>query len=183
LIPSPTIATLRPLLRSSQSPTLLSAPAGVLPPLHLLRDRGQPMKSQLACLRSAGQFSNPSVALPQPHSWLPAAKHPQFGCSQELAPRERRRLPTPRPHRYHLDGQTPRHTVFHEERQTTHQDLLALITHPDSSSGRVGEFIGLHEWNGKFRCPCHNCLGERMFGLALRNAGSGYDLLLPEAIG
>ena len=73
--------------------------------------------------------------------------------------------------------------MLHEERQTTHKDLLASITHPDSSSGRVRKLIGINEWNGKFGCPRHHCLGERMFGFALRNTGSRYDLLLSEAIG
>jgi len=58
-----------------------------------------------------------------------------------------------------------------------------LVTDPDSSSGRVGEFIGSSRGDGEFRCPRNNCPGERMFRFALRDTGGGYDLSLGEAIG
>ncbi len=73
--------------------------------------------------------------------------------------------------------------MLHEERQTAHKDLLAPGTDPNSSSRRVGEFIRLHERNAEFHCARDDGLGKRMFRLALGDAGGGYDLLLPEAIG
>jgi hypothetical protein len=65
--------------------------------------------------------------------------------------------------------------MIRHERETTNENFLAFIAHPDSFCRRARQFGGVDEWNTKFDCACHDCFREGMFRFALRDTGSGVD--------
>src|SRR5579862_1147429 len=82
-----------------------------------------------------------------------------------------------------VDWQNPLEAMRQQECPAANKDFLALITHSHTSARCVGEFIRLDRSERQFGCTRHDRLSKRVFGLAFRNAGSGYDLPLPVTIG
>ena len=141
------------------------------------------MSLRLARPRLKESFSDPFVAWRQRHFLPLAAKRQQFGWFQENLPTSRDVYFRHSARAVAVDWQDSLEAIRRSERPTADKDFLALITHSDKNPGVYENSSGSTRERSQFGCTCHDRLGKRVFGFAFRNAGSGYDLPLPETIG
>ena len=78
--------------------------------------------------------------------------------------------------------QNPFQASFHKQGAAADENLFPLVGCSDSFAGRVSKLIGFNRRNGESGRARNNCFGERMFRLALRDAGSGQNLPLGKTV-